>query len=109
MAPSLLDKVVRVEILRKIGEGLQDRESGDRNTDRSGLQNLPANPDFWRGTGSFQNGDFGGYASFHGDAGRPTKKRFRTYSGTEEGCRIAESSDPTTWIAILTTMLLETT
>ncbi|MCI54671.1 hypothetical protein A2U01_0075921, partial [Trifolium medium] len=26
-------KVVRLEILSKIGEGLQDRESGDRNTD----------------------------------------------------------------------------
>jgi hypothetical protein len=33
-------KVVRVEILRKIGEGLQDRESGDHNTDRKIQPNL---------------------------------------------------------------------
>jgi hypothetical protein len=33
-------KVVRVEILRKIWEGLHVRESGDRNTDRKILPNL---------------------------------------------------------------------
>jgi len=34
-----LCKAVKIEILGKIGEGSQDRESGDRNTDRKILPN----------------------------------------------------------------------
>jgi hypothetical protein len=40
---SLLTKVVRVEILRKIEEGSHDRESGDRNTDRKILPSSQIN------------------------------------------------------------------
>jgi hypothetical protein len=38
-----MSKVVRVEILRKIGEGSKDRELGDRNTDRKILPNSQIN------------------------------------------------------------------